>query len=1203
MIDVKTIGGEQLMSVPILQDAVIHEELMVSSYIALAWSSEEGVELPVGTFIEFEGERYSLYEPYAPTMVNEGEYRYNPRFYSREEAWSKQPACVYTYEADGVTVKSKEFDWSFVGSPADAMQIVKQAIKNEIGEDWTIVIADSLPATIEISSQTSSIASILSDIASQCETEYWVDKENDTLHLSKCEYGEAKVLEVGSNVGVPSVTTKGNEYYTRYYALGSTRNITQSSGTALGSVNKRLTLDPNVFPMGYKDIKGHYENSVFVSDLEKGEIFSKVVLFDDIYPSSDLEIIDVRARMKYRLEGGEKVKIGGTDENPVYDQYAIWYFKIKDFTFSEDSLIEGLPLSVHFKSGRLAGQEFELIYHAKAKRENTDGDVLPFDIEAGDFEIKFKAEGNGYIIPDIGYIIPQNTDKVTLFNIEMPSEYTTAAQQRLLEALDKVIAREHEDSNTYEVESNPIAFYEANVVISLGQKVSFVNGDKSLETRVLMVERRLDSPSEQKIRVGNDLIQGSTKELRANVESLNHNVDVLSAFNDLSKSIQDSYGRTQALINEAVASVLGIWTLDESGNLVTEKQVIIKNDLIVGGDTSSTAKGIDKGTSGTLIGVKVGDKTYAEAYTEYGILNLTEAFNNVSVDLSDYYTKEETASEINTAITALNVGQYATKTALETLQGEVDNIESILGMDEEAEGVINTWNEVKAFLAKIEVGDDLASTLEKMNAEIAKKALSSDLDALAWVVQDKADLAELDKYIKKEATSQTIKGDVIIEGNLVVTGDTASGAKGTDAGVAGTLLGIKVNGKTYDNPVNGILTIPDYPTSLEWSSIDGKPTKLTEFTNDAGFITLAALDDYAKLSDIPTSMAWTAITGKPSFASVATSGKYSDLSGLPTIPTTLPASDVYAWAKAATKPPYTKAEVGLGNVDNLAASGYLTALSSNTTNAVSITVGGTTKNITAATMKTSLGLGSLAYKSSLGKADVGLGNVDNTADADKSVKYATTAGSAKASDVYDWAKASTKPLYKTSEVTEETNLYFTSKRAIDACSGTYLSLANGGTVKGALALSSTLSVASTSTFTGKTTHNGGIGATSGTFSSTLTVSGLLTANSDAVIKGDTSSGSDVRFKDKIEDVMLGIKAIADMPLFTYRWNDREDKTIHLGSSAQYWEKHRSELVYGEDFKSLNYAVLGAAGMKTLAIEVMKLREEVKQLKRRINHGS
>lgn len=84
-------------------------------------------------------------------------------------------------------------------------------------------------------------------------------------------------------------------------------------------------------------------------------------------------------------------------------------------------------------------------------------------------------------------------------------------------------------------------------------------------------------------------------------------------------------------------------------------------------------------------------------------------------------------------------------------------------------------------------------------------------------------------------------------------------------------------------------------------------------------------------------------------------------------PTSMPASDVSAWAKAATKPSYSKAEVGLGNVDN-------------------------------------------------------------TADSAKSVKYATSAGSVAwsnvsgkpssmpASDVYSWAKQPSKPSYTASEV-------------------------------------------------------------------------------------------------------------------------------------------------------------------------------------------
>lgn len=39
---------------------------------------------------------------------------------------------------------------------------------------------------------------------------------------------------------------------------------------------------------------------------------------------------------------------------------------------------------------------------------------------------------------------------------------------------------------------------------------------------------------------------------------------------------------------------------------------------------------------------------------------------------------------------------------------------------------------------------------------------------------------------------------------------------------------------------------------------------------------------------------------------------------MPNYPTSLPASNVYSWAKAPSKPSYTKSEIGLGNVDNTA---------------------------------------------------------------------------------------------------------------------------------------------------------------------------------------------------------------------------------------------------------------------------------------------
>lgn len=57
-------------------------------------------------------------------------------------------------------------------------------------------------------------------------------------------------------------------------------------------------------------------------------------------------------------------------------------------------------------------------------------------------------------------------------------------------------------------------------------------------------------------------------------------------------------------------------------------------------------------------------------------------------------------------------------------------------------------------------------------------------------------------------------------------------------------------------------------------------------------------------------------------------------------------------------------------LDGVSLEGLFTALSSDTTNAVSVTVGGVTKNIAVATLKTSLGLKALAYKDSFVASDI-----------------------------------------------------------------------------------------------------------------------------------------------------------------------------------------------------------------------------------------
>ena len=558
-IDIKDISGKIISSVLIKQEAISHEELMNSDYIRLSWKSENGDILPAGAYIIYNGEKYSLLELYTPARTNELEYTYTPEFQSRIMSWQKNILPLYTYEEDGATVKTREMDWTFTGSPADAMYMVQQAIKNETGEEWTVQLADSLPATISISSQSSSIFSVLSDIASQCNTEWWADKSTNTLYLSQCKHGTPIPLSVGVNVGVPSVTSNQDGYYTRFYVFGSTRNITQNQQTAATNsiVNKRLTLNPETYPNGYIDIK---------PNLQPGEIFVTTLNYDDIYPSSKLVISNVRARLKYRLNASTNEKIqAGTDEegNPIYEQYAIWYFRIAGFNFDPDTVIEGSEgLSVSFETGQLTGRDFKLTYHEEDDNRSYTDDAAPFQVHAGDYEI-IPDESEGMTLPGIAYIIPQNGDQVILFNIEMPSEYTLSAQQELAETALADIAKRTADNNNYEMDSYPVSFHDEGTDLSLGQAVTYTNGDSTLQTRVLMVEKHLDFPCQQRIRVGNQIIKGNTQQLREEVTQANQNINILQAFNDLSVSLSNAYAKAQREMIEGFAAIKNIWQLKE----------------------------------------------------------------------------------------------------------------------------------------------------------------------------------------------------------------------------------------------------------------------------------------------------------------------------------------------------------------------------------------------------------------------------------------------------------------------------------------------------------------------------------------------------------------------------------------------------------------------------------------------------------------
>ena len=138
-----------------------------------------------------------------------------------------------------------------------------------------------------------------------------------------------------------------------------------------------------------------------------------------------------------------------------------------------------------------------------------------------------------------------------------------------------------------------------------------------------------------------------------------------------------------------------------------------------------------------------------------------------------------------------------------------------------------------------------------------------------------------------------------------------------------------------------------------------------------------------------------------------------------------------------------------------------------------------------------------------------------------------------------------------------------------------------------------------------TSNNVGIGTTSPSYK--LHIVGTAYASENIIASGDLTAGSDIRYKDKIQDLRLSVHDIALAPAFTYKWNNREDDAlVHIGSSAQYWlNTDAKDAVYYDkqnDFYHLNYASLAlcntiilARSMETQEEKIARLEERIKEL--------
>lgn len=100
----------------------------------------------------------------------------------------------------------------------------------------------------------------------------------------------------------------------------------------------------------------------------------------------------------------------------------------------------------------------------------------------------------------------------------------------------------------------------------------------------------------------------------------------------------------------------------------------------------------------------------------------------------------------------------------------------------------------------------------------------------------------------------------------------------------------------------------------------------------------------------------------------------------------------------------------------------------------------------------------------------------------------------------------------------------------------------------------------------------------------------------------TSSSSDERLKNIIEHFALPVEDIAEAPIVRFTWKNNDDKAIHAGSIAQYWQEVLPESVLEVDGKlSLQYGVLALLSAISLARTVVNHEQRIARLEKELSN--
>ena len=479
------ITGTNTVAVIDLDDASYrYKAVMGENALTLYFSSAEHIEIPVGSYVYYEGERYTLYKP--QNLVKNGKRKHEYTLILESQA-----SLAKKWKVRNPVDRKLKF--SYTATPRQHLELLVACL-NEHERGWSIgACIDS--AHITVSYNHTYIYDALASLADKCKTEF--NFTNKEVSLCKLEFNKDNPLPLsyGRGNGFKSGVgrTTGEMPVEMVLVQGTDRNINPSSygsSTLLLPKSQRLEYEGRVYTT---DETG---TAVYRADKPLSNGREDSLDLSEIYPSRVGKVSSVI------VVDAEKNFFDFTDDS------------IPESLDFEKYLIAGESMTVIFQNGALITREFEVKYiheETEVKGEKKAGrrfEIVPAEID-------------GVTMPG-GVLIPSVGDEYAVFGMQLPDEYicdndskTGASWDMFREAaryLYEHEALEFEFKGTLDNIWSKRRWLEVGGKIKLGGYIRFSDEEfqpEGVDIRITGIKSYINNPYKPEIELSSAVVGGS----------------------------------------------------------------------------------------------------------------------------------------------------------------------------------------------------------------------------------------------------------------------------------------------------------------------------------------------------------------------------------------------------------------------------------------------------------------------------------------------------------------------------------------------------------------------------------------------------------------------------------------------------------------------------------------------------------------------